>query len=96
MILRGRRHVILAVGALIFATGLVAVAMLAVALNLRLLSDSFDWVRHTDEVLLQVAGIEVNLVTAESAERGYLLPQMPSTRETSWTTGQGSPVNLRP
>jgi CHASE3 domain sensor protein len=61
-----RSRVISAVAALVIATGLVVVAMIMVTLSLRVLSDSFSWVRHTDEVLLQVAGIETNLVAAES------------------------------
>lgn len=62
-----------AVAALILATCLVVVAMLAVTFNLQQLRDSFGWVKHTDDVLLQVAGIESNLIAAESAERGFLL-----------------------
>lgn len=42
-------------------------------LNLVRLRESFSWVQHTDDVLLQLAAIEANLVDAESAERGYLL-----------------------
>ncbi len=47
--------------------------MLALASNLRLLRDSFGWVQHTDDVLLQLTGIEEDLIGAGSAERGYLL-----------------------
>lgn len=70
---RERLRVVSAVGALVLGTGFLVVALLAVALNLRLLRDSFGWVEHTDDVLLQLAGIEADLVGAESAERGYLL-----------------------
>ncbi len=59
--------------ALIVATFLVVTAMLTVTLNLRQLKDSFGGVKHTDDVLLQVAEVEANLVAAESAERGFLL-----------------------
>lgn len=58
---------------MIVAVVLLAVGMLALASNLTVLRDSFGWVRHTDEVLLQISGIEDDLIAAESAERGYLL-----------------------
>ena len=35
--------------------------------------ESFDWVRHTNEVLRQLSVAERRLLEAESAERGYLL-----------------------
>lgn len=57
--------------ALIVATFLVVTAMLTVTLNLRQLKDSFGGVKHTDDVLLQVAEVEANLVAAESAERDF-------------------------
>ena len=72
-----RWRVISAVSALVIATCLVVVAMFSVALSLRVLNESFGWVRHTDGVLLQVAKIETDLVAAESAERGYLLTSNP-------------------
>jgi CHASE3 domain sensor protein len=71
--IRKRWRVISAAAALVVATALAVIAMIAVTFSLHLLDDSFGWVKHTDEVLLQVAGIETNLVAGESAERGYLL-----------------------
>lgn len=47
--------------------------MFALDLNLVRLRESFGWVQHTDDVLLQIAAIEASLGAAESAERGYLL-----------------------
>jgi two-component system, LuxR family, sensor kinase FixL len=71
--IRDRWRVISAAAALVFATGLAVAAMIAVTFSLHPLNDSFGSVKHTDEVLIQVARIETNLVAAESAERGYLL-----------------------
>jgi two-component system, LuxR family, sensor kinase FixL len=71
--IRNRWRVISAAAALVVATGLAVVAMITVTFSLKLLNNSLSWVRHTDEVLLQVARIETDLVAAESAERGYLL-----------------------
>jgi signal transduction histidine kinase len=68
-----RLRVILAVGVLVLATCLAVAGMVSVALSLRVLKDSFGWVKHTGDVLLEVAAIEANLIAAESAERGYLL-----------------------
>jgi two-component system, LuxR family, sensor kinase FixL len=66
-----------AVGALVFATCLAVAGVVSVALSLRVLNDSFGWVEHTDDVLLEAAAIEANLIAAESAERGYLLTANP-------------------
>jgi CHASE3 domain sensor protein len=41
--------------------------------NLSRMRESFDWVRHTNEVLRQLSAAERRLLEAESAERGYLL-----------------------
>lgn len=48
-------------------------AAIALAINITRLRDSFAWVDHTNEVLLQIAAVERTLLTAESGERGYLL-----------------------
>jgi CHASE3 domain sensor protein len=37
------------------------------------LRDSFGWVHHIDDVLLQISGSDRELIAAVSAERGYLL-----------------------
>ena len=68
-----RVRMVSAVGASTVAVVFFVVGMLVLASNLRLLRDSFGWVHHTDDVLLQIAGIEEDMIAAESAERGYLL-----------------------
>lgn len=72
-----RLRLTLAVAALVLATGLVVIAMLSVAFDLDQLKGSFGWVKHTDDVLLQIAGVESDFIAAESAERGYLLTGNP-------------------
>jgi two-component system, LuxR family, sensor kinase FixL len=52
---------------------LLVAAAIALTVNLTRLRDSFAWVDHTNEVLLQISDIERALLTAESGERGYLL-----------------------
>lgn len=54
----------------------------ALAFNLTRMRESFAWVRHTNEVLRQLAGAERKLLEAESAERAYLLTAEPSYLET--------------
>ena len=62
-----------AAGAAALAVALVLLSVFALDLNLNRLKDSFGWVEHTDQVLLQLATIEATVIDAESGERGYLL-----------------------
>jgi two-component system, LuxR family, sensor kinase FixL len=62
-----------AAGAAALAVALVLLSVFALNLNLGRLKDSFGWVEHTDEVLLQLTRIEATLIDGESSERGYLL-----------------------
>jgi two-component system sensor kinase FixL len=62
-----------AMGGLALAFCLVMLSTLALNINLGRMRDSLAWVQHTDEVLLQCAVIDGNVVEAESVERGYLL-----------------------
>jgi two-component system, LuxR family, sensor kinase FixL len=61
------------VAAVIVALSLFLAAVFFLNLNLARLKESFGWVQHTDDVLLQLAAIEATLIEAESAERGYIL-----------------------
>jgi PAS domain S-box-containing protein len=60
---------LLVIIALILSLALAA----ALSFNLSRMRESFDWVRHTNEVLRQLSLAERRLLEAESAERGYLL-----------------------
>jgi len=62
-----------AAGATALAVALVLLSVFALNLNLGRLKESFGWVEHTDEVLLQLARLEATLIDGESSERGYLL-----------------------
>lgn len=64
---------LLAAGALIVALSLFLASIFFLSLTLAHLRESFAWVEHTDQVLLEIAAIEADLIDAESAERGYLL-----------------------
>jgi two-component system, LuxR family, sensor kinase FixL len=55
------------------AVALVLLSVFALNLNVGRLKESFGWVEHTDEVLLQLTSIEATVIDAESGERGYLL-----------------------
>jgi CHASE3 domain sensor protein len=61
------------IAAVVVALSLFLAAIFFLNLNLVRLKESFGWVQHTDEVLLQLAAIEATVIEAESAERGYLL-----------------------
>src|SRR5208283_3438078 len=69
----------------------------ALELNLSLgrLRDSVAWVQHTDDVLLEVASIDGDLVGAESTERGYLLTGDEAFRQTFQRLQEGLPGKLR-
>ncbi|HYM01486.1 MAG TPA: ATP-binding protein [Stellaceae bacterium] len=68
-----RVRVLSMAGAAAFAVALVLLSVFALNLNLSRLKDSFRWVEHTDEVLLQIASLEATVIDAQAAERGYLL-----------------------
>jgi two-component system, LuxR family, sensor kinase FixL len=70
---RPRFTVFSAAGAAALAVALVLLSVFALNLNLGRLKDSFGWVEHTNEVLLQLADIDDSLIDGESGERGYLL-----------------------
>lgn len=84
-----------AVGVLALAVSLVVVSALALNLSLGRLRDSVAWVQHTDDVLLQVASIDGDLVEAESTERGYLLTGDEAFRQTFQRLQEGLPGKLR-
>jgi hypothetical protein len=63
------------------ALALFLAASISLGLNLLRVRASFDWVKHTDEVLREAADLEGDLLGAESAERGFLLTGDPSYRE---------------
>src|SRR5689334_10413606 len=69
---RRRRHWIPALTILV-AVLLTIASIGAVYINLGHMRESFTWVRHTDEVLLQASEMDGDVVEAESTERGYLL-----------------------
>jgi two-component system sensor kinase FixL len=69
---RRRRHWIPALSVLL-AVLLTIASIGAIYINLDRMQESFAWVKHTDEVLLQAADMDGDVVEAESAERGYLL-----------------------
>jgi two-component system, LuxR family, sensor kinase FixL len=69
---RRRRHWIPALTVL-SAVLLTIASIGAVYFNLGRMRESFAWVQHTDEVLLQASEMDGDVVEAESAERGYLL-----------------------
>ncbi len=56
---------------------LVVAAATAANLNVKRLRNSFGWVSHTQEVLLQIGSIESCLASAIAAQRGYLLTGAP-------------------
>src|SRR5271166_2569590 len=84
-----------AVGVLGLAVSLVVVSALALNLSLGRLRDSVAWVQHTDDVLLEVASIDGDLVGAESTERGYLLTGDEAFRQTFQRLQEGLPGKLR-
>ena len=61
------------VGVLCLAVSLVVVSAVALNINQLRLRESFQWVHHTDEVLLEVGAVAEDLFAAESSERGYML-----------------------
>jgi C4-dicarboxylate-specific signal transduction histidine kinase len=75
MSLQSRRGGARYLGLAAFAVALLLVIVGASAswLNVRRLRDSFDWVAHTRQVLIQVGNIEADLASAIATQRGYLL-----------------------
>ncbi|MBB5046176.1 C4-dicarboxylate-specific signal transduction histidine kinase [Rhodopseudomonas rhenobacensis] len=57
------------------------VATLALAYSLMQIRENSTWVRHTNDVLRLIAGIERAVLQAESGERGYLLTRVDEYRE---------------
>ncbi|HZB90399.1 MAG TPA: CHASE3 domain-containing protein [Stellaceae bacterium] len=70
---RSRLAIFSAAGAAAVAVALVLLSVFALDLNVGRLRQSFGWVQHTDDVLLQLARIEATMIDGESGERGYLL-----------------------
>jgi two-component system, LuxR family, sensor kinase FixL len=70
---RSRFAAFSAAGAAALAVALVLLSVFALNLNLGRLKESFGWVEHTDQVLLQITSIEATVIDGESGERGYLL-----------------------
>jgi len=60
---------------------LVALAALLLGANIHRLRDSFAWVEHTNNVMLEAAGVHESLLEAGSATRSYLI-----TGDTSYIT----------
>ncbi|HEY0328419.1 MAG TPA: ATP-binding protein [Rhodopseudomonas sp.] len=55
---------------------MLVVATVALAYSLMQIRDNSSWVRHTNDVLRLIAGIERAVLQAESGERGYLLTRV--------------------
>lgn len=70
----GKRKLPLKVLVLIIVALVLSLALaIALSFNLTRMRESVAWVRHTNDVLRQLAAAERRLLEAESAERGYLL-----------------------
>nr|WP_184254765.1 ATP-binding protein [Rhodopseudomonas rhenobacensis] len=63
------------------ALAMFVVATLALAYSLMQIRENSTWVRHTNDVLRLIAGIERAVLQAESGERGYLLTRVDEYRE---------------
>ncbi|ABD90149.1 sensor histidine kinase [Rhodopseudomonas palustris] len=63
------------------ALAMCVVATVALAYSLMQIRDNSSWVRHTNDVLRLIAGIERAVLQAESGERGYLLTHVGEYRE---------------
>ena len=59
----------------LLAAVLVVASIAAVYVNLYHIQDSFVWVQHTDDVLLEAANLDRDLVEAEAAGRAYVMTQ---------------------
>jgi two-component system, LuxR family, sensor kinase FixL len=59
--------------AFVLALLLVVAAAALAQFNLQRLHNSFDWVEHTQQVLLQIAAIDTDLVSAVAAQQAILL-----------------------
>jgi C4-dicarboxylate-specific signal transduction histidine kinase len=70
---RGERLHWIPILSVVLAALLTMASIVAVYINLSHMRESFAWVQHTDEVLLQIAIMDRDLGEAESAARGYLL-----------------------
>src|SRR5690349_5823874 len=66
-------ELVIPLAAFVLAALLVLASATLLVVNLEGLRRSFQWVEHTEQVLLHVSAIESNLIEAESAQRGYLL-----------------------
>lgn len=59
------------------AVTLLVSGMILLGVNLKSLRTSFDWVEHSNTVLLQIADIDAKLVGVEMTVRGYALTDDP-------------------
>lgn len=62
---------------LIGAVVLLICAVLLLGVNLQVLRNNAAWVQHTDDVLLTVSGLKVDVLNHELSLRGYALTQEP-------------------
>lgn len=76
------------------ALAMFVVATLALAYSLMQIRENSTWVRHTNDVLRLIAGIERAVLQAESGERGYLLTRVDEYREAYETAKSALPHAL--